>query len=75
MANNLEKAKRALSGKRKFRITLEESETFDVEVEAKSVQEAKELALTMHSNGDSNSQGNSGANVIETKELTDEDDE
>jgi len=72
--NNLAKAKRAISGKRKFRITLEESETFDVEVEAKSLQEAKELARTMHQNGDSNSQGQSGANVIETKELTDEDD-
>ena len=75
MANNLEKAKRALSGKRKFRITLEESETFDVEVEAKGLQEAKDMAYDLHSDGNTNSQGSSGAKIIETKELTDEDDE
>lgn len=70
--NNLEKAKRAISGKRKFRVTLEESETFDVEVEAKNVEEAKDLALTVHSNGNSNSQGRSGTNIIETEELNED---
>ena len=72
--NNLEKAKRAISGKRKFRVTLEESETFDVEVEARNVEEAKSMAFTEHGNGNSNEQGKSGAQIIETKELTDEDD-
>ncbi|OGZ80924.1 MAG: hypothetical protein A2561_01295 [Candidatus Staskawiczbacteria bacterium RIFOXYD1_FULL_32_13] len=69
--SNLEKAKRALSGKRRFKVIIEESETYEIEVEAKSQQEANDLAMKEYEEGNIQSNGGNGGNIIETEELED----
>jgi hypothetical protein len=69
--NNLEKAKRAISGKRRFKVIIEESETFEIEVEAKNKQEADSIAMKEFENGNIQSNGGNGGNIIETEELED----
>lgn len=67
--NNLEKAKRAISGKRNFKIFITEKEDFEIEIEAKNEQEAKELAMEAHCNGESNSLGGDGGSITNIEEL------
>ena len=69
--SNLEKAKRALLGKRRFKVIIEESETYELEVEAKSQQEANDLAMKEYEEGNIQSNGGNGGNIIETEELED----
>jgi len=69
--SNLEKAKRALLGKRRFKVIIEESETYELEVEAKSQQEANDIAMKEFENGNIQSNGGNGGNIIETEELED----
>ena len=66
---NLEKAKRAISGKRRFRVVLEETDSYEVEVEAKNKEEANNLAMTEYNDGNLSSTGGCGANIIQTEEL------
>ncbi|MCX6722719.1 MAG: hypothetical protein NT094_01465 [Candidatus Staskawiczbacteria bacterium] len=67
--NNLEKAKRAISGKRRFRVVIEETDSYEVEIEAKNKEEANDLAMKEYNDGNLSSSGGNGANVIETTEL------
>lgn len=67
--NNLEKAKRALSGKKKYRVTFSVEETFDVEVEAENEEQAEDEAWDIYNNGDANSNGQGDTEVVHTEEV------
>lgn len=66
--NNLEKAKRALSGKKRFLVRMERSTTWEYEVEASDKQAANDLAWKEHNDGDRD--GDEGdTEIYETEEL------
>ena len=61
--NNLEKAKRAIAGTKTYKVYLTDKTCYTVEIEAKSEEEACDLAREEVENGNISDNGNGGLDI------------